>query len=608
MSSPMQRGRRRAELRKELAREVFAKQLTDGVDVETLLLDKLMQRSKGGSNGILQQFRKIDMSVGDGEEAEISFENFKECLAKFGLDGLREEDARKLFNKYDTDGSGGISLQEFANNVIKATQINSNIGRSNTDIQDAKRARERARIMKQTAMRTGWKTVSVDAERLLQQKIEERIKGGPNSLRLAFRKFCSDRRGDSAISFEEFGSTLARMGLEGLSEDDLRVLFDRFDDDKNGTIEYSEFVEFVLKSNARHNGLAVAHMAADKQAQRLRQKALEKQKRLSKLHWDYAADHVDIETMVVDKVQQKLKSGPHALRRAFGLFDQEHGDAAEISRDAFRMGLEELGFVDIPPRIVKRLFAKYDTSGDGIISFSEFIAQMEHPTRVGERAALNCCKHCCSYAYVEFGSALALVKSISTPESGKRLVMSVGTKNAKVPEFAPFFENGSLTEGEVDASRIEKENIPLAAGLKYHVFISHRQVDAGDACNLMAEKLRNRGLKVWVDQETEGNLAEDAMRCGIRESKCYLLFLSKTVFKGAVKMELETALQEEKPILLVHECDPARIGFANFSKYINDAPASAKHIFLEQESMPFQRRLYLAMGFYEELVSRVKNA
>ncbi|GBG16243.1 Hypothetical Protein FCC1311_117182, partial [Hondaea fermentalgiana] len=108
----------------------------------------------------------------------------------------------------------------------------------------------------------------------------------------------------------------------------------------------------------------------------------------------------------------------------------------------------------------------------------------------------------------------------------------------------------------------------------------------------MEEKLKNRGLKVWFDQESQGNLAEDAMRRGIRASKCYLLFLSKTVFEGAVRMELETALQEEKPVLLVHESDPDRFGFDTISNYIKSAPDAAKHLFRETESMPFQRRHY----------------
>ncbi|GBG32823.1 F-box/WD repeat-containing protein 7 [Hondaea fermentalgiana] len=184
-------------------------------------------------------------------------------------------------------------------------------------------------------------------------------------------------------------------------------------------------------------------------------------------------------------------------------------------------------------------------------------------------------------------------------------VASVGVGNALVTDFEPFFEDGSLIEDEKDTGAVGQANIPLAAGLKYHVFLSHRQYDAGDACNLMAEKLRNRGLRVWIDQETEGNLAEDAMKRGIRESKFYLLFLSKTVFEGTVTMELEAALQEEKPILVVHESDPNRPGFAPFSAYIAAAPASAKHLFTEKESMPFQRRLYLAEAFYKELIERI---
>ncbi|GBG31361.1 Ras-related protein Rab-14, partial [Hondaea fermentalgiana] len=187
-------------------------------------------------------------------------------------------------------------------------------------------------------------------------------------------------------------------------------------------------------------------------------------------------------------------------------------------------------------------------------------------------------------------------------------VASVGVGNALVADFDPFFEDGSLTEDEKDTGSVEQANIPLAAELSYHVFLSHRQYDAGDACNLMADKLQNRGLRVWIDQEAEGNLAEDEMKQGIRESKCYVLFLSKTVFEGAVIMELETALQEEKPILVVHESDPNRPGFANFSAYIDAAPASAKHLFKEKESMPFQRRRYLAEAFYKELIERIRTA
>ncbi|GBG29543.1 Hypothetical Protein FCC1311_057642, partial [Hondaea fermentalgiana] len=190
--------------------------------------------------------------------------------------------------------------------------------------------------------------------------------------------------------------------------------------------------------------------------------------------------------------------------------------------------------------------------------------------------------------------------------SSVAFVESVGTKNARVADFEPFFKDGSLTEDERDTGEIEEADLPLAPGLEYHVFLSHKQLEAGDACNLMAEKLVNRGLKVWVDQRTEGSLSPEKMRAGIQASKCYLLFLSKTVFKSEmVCMELDTALRAEKPILLVHESDPNRAGFAAFQTYIDTVPESARHIFGLSESMPFQRRLYLTDGFYNELISRI---
>ncbi|GBG30858.1 WD repeat-containing protein pop2 [Hondaea fermentalgiana] len=197
-------------------------------------------------------------------------------------------------------------------------------------------------------------------------------------------------------------------------------------------------------------------------------------------------------------------------------------------------------------------------------------------------------------------------------ESGVESMPAIGTKNAKLADFVPFFEDGSLKEDEEenqDGTAESPPSFPLSSDLQYHVFLSHKQVEAGDACNLMADKLISRGLKVWVDQRADGNLSREQMQNSIRASKCYLLFLTKTVFGSrSVCMELETALQAKRPILLVHESDPNRVGFANFSTYPKTAPRNAKHLFREAESMPFQRRLYLAQGFYNELVARIEGA
>ncbi|GBG28168.1 Ras-related protein Rab-8A [Hondaea fermentalgiana] len=187
------------------------------------------------------------------------------------------------------------------------------------------------------------------------------------------------------------------------------------------------------------------------------------------------------------------------------------------------------------------------------------------------------------------------------------VVKAVGMGNARVSDFAAFFNDGLLDDDKHDTGPVE--SVPMLAlppGTRWHVFISHKQSEAGDACNLIAEKLLNRGLNVWIDQRTKGNLSTTEMRDGIRASKCYLLFLTKSVFKSdAVCMELETALEAEKPILLVHESNPDLPAFASFSTYISSAPDAAKFLFDKRESMPFQRRLYLAEGFYKELIARI---
>ncbi|GBG34226.1 UDP-N-acetylglucosamine transferase subunit ALG14-like [Hondaea fermentalgiana] len=135
-------------------------------------------------------------------------------------------------------------------------------------------------------------------------------------------------------------------------------------------------------------------------------------------------------------------------------------------------------------------------------------------------------------------------------------------------------------EMAVGLSREAIVHIACRRAGEHHGSLRIRLLDSED------QVVQERKIPVYCNI---GNLAEDAMRRGIRPSKCYLLFLSKTVFEGAVRMELETALQEEKPILLVHESDPNRVGFDIFSSYIKSALDAAKHLFRETESMPYQR-------------------
>lgn len=61
-------------------------------------------------------------------------------------------------------------------------------------------------------------------------------------LREAFRLF--DKDGDGAISSEEFGSVMQALGLSPTKEE-LEILLDSVDTDRNGVIDFAEFVDVM---------------------------------------------------------------------------------------------------------------------------------------------------------------------------------------------------------------------------------------------------------------------------------------------------------------------------------------------------------------------------
>ena len=146
----------------------------------------------------------------------------------------------------------------------------------------------------------------------------------------------------------------------------------------------------------------------------------------------------------------------------------------------------------------------------------------------------------------------------------------------------------------------------LGPNLKNHAFISHKQSTAADMAGLIAEKLERRGLEVWFDMNTVGNLAQAEMKSGIAESKCYILLLTRDVFKSAsVCMEFATAKKMKKPILFIHETQTNLPGFAPFEEYLESIPNFGKTDLKKTESLPFQRRKFLADPFLEELIERI---
>ena len=98
---------------------------------------------------------------------------------------------------------------------------------------------------------------------------------------------------------------------------------------------------------------------------------------------------------------------------------------------------------------------------------------------------------------------------------------------------------------------------------------------------------------------------------GVRESRCYLLLLTKGVFQSQfVLAELRAAVNAGARFALVHEGDTNTPGWAPFDHYIEtsppDFPGGAK-LFRDHESLRYERECYKADSFYTKLIARMEG-
>ena len=106
--------------RQAQAEEAYAEHsMKNNNSLQSLLLEKVEQRTYGGPYNLLRSFRKFDNDTTDGK-TEIDFASFQQCLAKFGINGLPLSAKRKLFDSYDRDGSGTIDFKEFVDGVMNS--------------------------------------------------------------------------------------------------------------------------------------------------------------------------------------------------------------------------------------------------------------------------------------------------------------------------------------------------------------------------------------------------------------------------------------------------------------------------------------------------------
>jgi len=185
-------------------------------------------------------------------------------------------------------------------------------------------------------------------ENSVRSKIEQRTAGGPFVLRKAFKYF--DRDGSGDIDPDEFFAAMEYFGLT-FTDDEVIALFGTYDDSRDGSLDYYEFIDKVLEKDF----VGVTTLTTSEEEKN------------------------DIYKEMANKVQAKEEYGEKisafklyrqrlALKRVFEIYDADQSGA--IDDEEIKRLLEAAG-MDSTQEGIQEVFDQIDANNDGNLSFDE---------------------------------------------------------------------------------------------------------------------------------------------------------------------------------------------------------------------------------------------
>lgn len=171
----------------------------------------------------------------DNGDGTVSEREFRRAVRALGHTDASNDDVAAVFHLFDKDRSGSISREELQHTLKQFAGL---------AIEQAHALRKEAGGRKGAALSTTTR-LDRDSGRPVPELLREALTANATRVIDLFRDW--DENGDGRVTRAEFLRAMAPLGFENVTRDEAGALFDEFDPDRSGAIEFSELNKLLRR-------------------------------------------------------------------------------------------------------------------------------------------------------------------------------------------------------------------------------------------------------------------------------------------------------------------------------------------------------------------------